>query len=441
MADTDTIRPMIKSQETPSLLPVEGGLREYAGPTSTFISNMKQPVHRWFRYSAGFSADWVKEVITQHRAQSCALLFDPFAGSGTTVLAAQECGVNAVGIESHPFVLRIAKAKLAWSESIERFSKYSDEILALARRQGGDTRGYSKLIYDCFPEDSLHDLDALRRAWLDRDDDSPSSLLGWLALTKILRECSPVGTSQMELIQPKKKKKNVSRPFEAFTHQVSHMLGDMSLFRRNHTIQGGEIHRDDARTCSLISDASVSLALTSPPYINNFDYADATRLEMTFWREIKGWGDLQHSVRQYLVRSCAQHMSYQEQSLTEILNSETLLPIKDELHSVCFSLSNERLKHGGKKNYHLMTAAYFLDMAAVWLALRRVCRDESRVCFVVGDSAPYGIYVPVHEWLGRLAVAAGFKTFSFDKLRDRNIKWQNRKHRVPLCEGRLWVEG
>jgi hypothetical protein len=26
-------------------------------------------------------------------------------------------------------------------------------------------------------------------------------------------------------------------------------------------------------------------------------------------------------------------------------------------------------------------------------------------------------------------------------MRDRNVKWENRKHRVPLVEGRLWVEG
>jgi hypothetical protein len=63
------------------------------------------------------------------------------------------------------------------------------------------------------------------------------------------------------------------------------------------------------------------------------------------------------------------------------------------------------------------------------------------VCFVVGDSAPYGVYVPVERWLGELALAAGFHSYSFEKTRDRNVKWKNRKHRVPLKEGRLWVEG
>jgi hypothetical protein len=49
--------------------------------------------------------------------------------------------------------------------------------------------------------------------------------------------------------------------------------------------------------------------------------------------------------------------------------------------------------------------------------------------------------VPVIEWFGKLALAAGFKSWTFEKLRDRNIKWKNRKHRVPLCEGHLWLRG
>ena len=88
-----------------------------------------------------------------------------------------------------------------------------------------------------------------------------------------------------------------------------------------------------------------------------------------------------------------------------------------------------------------MIAAYFKDMAEVWLALRRATAKGALVCFVVGDSAPYGVYVPVDRWLGELAVAAGFKSFEFEKTRDRNLKWKNRKHRVPLHEGRLWVKG
>jgi hypothetical protein len=118
-----------------------------------------------------------------------------------------------------------------------------------------------------------------------------------------------------------------------------------------------------------------------------------------------------------------------------------LAPLGTELASVCEELATVRLGKGGKKTYHLMVACYFLDLARVWHALRKTCDSPCRVCFVVGDSAPYGVYVPVHDWLGRLAVAAGFRGFRFERIRDRNTKWKNRKHRVPLCEGRIWVEG
>jgi hypothetical protein len=124
-----------------------------------------------------------------------------------------------------------------------------------------------------------------------------------------------------------------------------------------------------------------------------------------------------------------------------LLEDSIVSPIRDDLVRVCRQLEAERHNHGGKKTYHLMIAAYFLDMAATWQTLRRVCRRPSSVCFVIGDSAPYGVYVPVMEWNGALALAAGFTSFTFEKTRDRNVKWKNRKHRVPLCEGRLRVEG
>ncbi len=76
------------------------------------------------------------------------------------------------------------------------------------------------------------------------------------------------------------------------------------------------------------------------------------------------------------------------------------------------------------------------------MAAFKICLQKgATVCFVIGDSAPYGVYVPVDEWLGRLAVAAGFKEFYFEKTRDRNVKWKDingNTHKLDIvieCEG------
>src|SRR5438552_7964059 len=82
--------------------------------SSTFSDNLSMPVHRWFRYSAGFSAQWVRDLIELQQVKGNLKVLDPFAGSGTVVLEAECCNAQAIGIEAHPFVARIAQAKLAW---------------------------------------------------------------------------------------------------------------------------------------------------------------------------------------------------------------------------------------------------------------------------------------------------------------------------------------
>jgi hypothetical protein len=227
----------------------------------------------------------------------------------------------------------------------------------------------------------------------------------------------------------------------AFASKSAMFASDMEL--RQRLIHGpcAEIRQEDARTSASLPEKWADLIVTSPPYANNYDYADATRLEMTFAGEIGGYGELQKAVRGYLVRSCSQHVAPIRSTIEEILSDRRLTPIRSEISEVCRLLSIERLTHGGKKDYDTMIAAYFSDMAKIWRTLRRVSNSGSLVCFVVGDSAPYGVHVPVDRWLGELALAAGFKSFRFEKTRDRNVKWKNRKHRVPLQEGRLWIEG
>ena len=409
------------------------------GATSTFIRNMKLPVHGWFRFPAGFSAQWVLSVVSDaQRAVPGLRLFDPFAGVGTTVLAGEEAGVGAIGLEAQPFVQRIAHAKLMWHVSPKTFERAANEVLKHARLLRGRVPEYPPLIRKCYPEESLAALHRLKTAWQESGDDEPTSQLVWLAVASILRACAPVGTAPWQYILPNKGAKAVA-PFRAFTLQVRRMADDMRQRQAAGVQPRGQVLLGDARQCEPVSDRSVDLVVTSPPYANNYDYADATRLEMTFFGEVESWADLHNAARHGLVRSCSQHFSKGAAELDDLLADLAQTPIQGPAEQACRALAKVRLTHGGKKQYHLMVAAYFGDMLHVWTSLRRVCKDGASVCFVIGDSAPYGVYVPVHEWLEELALYVGFRECRFEKIRDRNVKWKNRKHRVPLCEGRLWV--
>jgi DNA modification methylase len=407
--------------------------------SGTFIDNNKLPVHQWFKYSAGFSAEWVESVIKDHKLNENNVVLDPFAGSGTTNIAADHVGVRSFGVEAHPFVSRIAKSKLLWNSAVIEFQNFSKEVLQGAKKLRKRDVNYPPLIHKCYSDEILEKLDRLRRSWEKQNDGSDKSELTWLVLTSILRVSSSAGTAQWQYVLPNKTKKKVTDPFDAFELKIQIMVSDMMGFQRT-SKSLATILPIDARQMDSIPDSSIDIVITSPPYANNYDYADATRLEMSFWGEIESWGDLHDSVRKYLICSNSQHASKEKLQLEELYESKHLYPIKEDLVEVCNKLSEERLLHGGKKHYHTMIAAYFLDLSRVWQELARVCKKQSTVCFVIGDSAPYGIYVPVEKWFGRLSIAAGFESFSFEKLRDRNIKWKNRKHRVPLHEGRLWLK-
>jgi hypothetical protein len=408
--------------------------------SSTFVDNMRLPVHGWIRYSAGFSAEWVQSVIREVGSGSAPRVFDPFAGSGTTLLAAEQLGIESCGVEAHPFVARMAEAKLAWRSDPESFRSLTKRIKVTASSMAVDLAPYPKLIRECYDHETLSGLDRLRQAVAALDDDSSSAKLAWLALTGILRKCSHAGTAQWQYILPKKSKSAPQSPDAAFDNLSRTMYRDMLGFA-DRSVPAAQLIRGDARTCEGVPDRFANLVVTSPPYPNNYDYADATRLEMSFFGELRSWSELQAKVRCHLLRSCSQHVPERTINLQEVLTDPVLDPIRAEIADVCGQLATIRLTKGGKKTYHLMVACYFLDLAKVWLSLRRVCDSPCNVCFVIGDSAPYGIYVPVIDWLGRLAIAAGFHSFRFEQTRERNVKWKNRKHRVPLCEGRLWVQG
>ncbi|WP_017305093.1 DNA methyltransferase [Spirulina subsalsa] len=409
--------------------------------SGTFTDNMKLPIHRWFRYSAGFSAAWVEQMITEFKPQ---MILDPFAGSGTVSIAADQLGVKSFGVEAHPFVYKLAKAKLAWTVNPSHFLQAATELKKLALTlKLKPSNDLPDLLKKCYQDDNLADLLNIKQAYFDLAPSYTENLqiLLFLAISAILRPSSHVGTAQWQYILPNKRKAKTCNPFDALDKQIALMAEDMNYLQSIAKSSQAVFLQEDARTLKNIPHHSIDLVITSPPYANNYDYADATRLEMTFWGEVKSWGDLHHVVRQFLIRSSSQHAAKDRLLLESLVQESILEPIRGELIPICQELAIIRETKAGKKAYHTMIAAYFNDLGLVFHALRQVTKSDSNLCFVVGDSAPYGLYVPVQKWLGKLALAAGFKSWSFEPIRQRNTKWKNRKHNVPLQEGRLWING
>lgn len=411
----------------------------------TFVNNMSLPIHRWFRFSAGYSATWAADTIDMFLSSMdlrTATILDPFAGSGTTLLAASSTGSQSIGWEAQDLIYRIADAKLQCVHA-SAFDLRTAAQTIVRRASQIDIRWQfadePALLMKCYSEQALLALRTLQTTLMATKATTSSSIwkLLWLALVSILRPTSHAGTAQWQYIQPSKSKSNVLNVREGFLAKVEQLAYDIDTMST--TLTGSmNVTLHDARLSSSVPANSVDLVLTSPPYANNYDYADATRLEMTFLGEVSSWSDLKR-IREPLIHACSQHMA--GYNADAAIADPLLSPIAEQLYPIYEQLSRVRLERGGRKAYHSMLVAYFHDMASVWANLRRLVRPGGRALFVVGDSAPYGVYAPVDMFHGELALAAGFSSYKFSKIRDRNIKWKNRKHRVPLKEGILEVQG
>ena len=422
----------------------------------TFKDSLRAPIHRWFKYPAGYSYKLVHEAFKFFDIRPGNWVLDPFSGCGTTLIEAKKAGINSIGIEAHFFVHWVAETKLFWDFNLgELHASIHHELNAIKQllEQGLPTSVdlsciFPPLVHKCYSPEVLGQLYLIREYIAQEIEPGPYQNLLKLALTDTLRTVSSAGTG-WPYIAPNKRKQAQYDVFTAYKDQLWLMYQDLAttigLGTECQTLNILGDARKRLKTTEgedLIQDAMIDLAITSPPYLNNYDYADRTRLELYFFGLARTWGEITDKIRDQLMIA----------STTQVRRSEfdpdhpLIDGIKDcapalyeELTVKIKLLSERRLKKGGRKDYDFMVAGYFNDMYQTLVEAARVLKPGGTYLLVLGDSAPYGVYIPTYEYLGRLACGIGFAEYRIEELRKRGGKWKKnpQRHSVPLHESLL----
>ncbi len=241
----------------------------FNGRSGAFGDNMSLPIHRWYRYSAGFSADWVRWLVHErcNNLDTFSVL-DPFSGVGTTLLACEAEGIQSWGFETHPFVHRIATAKLRGihvdlSQLRSMLEQFVNHVSASPLVE---LNAIPPLLSKCYKPEALSLLLTMRDLFLaEFDKKTPESELLWLMLTAILRVCSGAGTAQWQYVLPKKSKSGVQGPLVAFQVKASEILQDVEYAQRNGWSARSSVLLTDARAPQNCSQVQVDAVVTSPP--------------------------------------------------------------------------------------------------------------------------------------------------------------------------------
>lgn len=438
-----------ESVEMDQLLPSNNLSRANLG---TFQDSLRAPVHRWFTYPAGFSYKAVEEAFRAYRMKPGMTAYDPFAGTGTTNIVSQQKGINSFGVEAHPFIQFVARTKLYWDFDYSVLLREIDTLVESIQAAIDSQRAtdlpvdtlFPELVCKCYSREKLAQLYLCREA-ITGLTATHFQDLAKLALTNVLRSAADVATGWPYIAPGKVKNASKSNGkgniVKVLRDQLYQMYSDLlqisqsSIWGASTTLIAG-----DAREYHEgIEGNSVDLAFTSPPYLNNYDYADRTRLEMYFWGEATTWGDITKKVRTQLIMSATTQIgrsNYDEADLLSEDFKQTAPLVAAELKTKIGTLSERRLTKGGKKSYDILVAGYFNDMLQVVRETYRVLKPGSSFLLILGDSAPYGIYIPTDIYLGEIGRAIGFARYEVEELRTRGGKWKDnpQRHDVPLKE-------
>lgn len=393
----------------------------YEANISNSIDYNKMPRFRWYNYKEGFSSSLVEEALDSVKIKENDFVFDPFNGNGTVTLTASLKKINSVGVEVNPFVAFMSRTKLInWSS--KDLSKDIQLIINKANKSG-----VSELLeYSTFSELSG------KEKWLFNSDVLNSFEGGWdatLRLQKNKRQllqlaligaamdnCNAAKDGKCLKYKPNWREKKFSKYsfLESFKNRMNIIIADLEVSKVS---RNAIIINADSRSAIVKIPHQYKLSITSPPYLNSFDYTDIYRPELFLGKFIKGNEDLK-KLRYRTIRS----------------HVEIKLPeLKIKNYGSIFQKTYNSIvqdDHLWDKQIPLMIQSYFDDMDTILTSLYHKAKKGGQLWLVVANSIYSGIEIPVDLILAEIGSRKGWKMKKIEVL--RYIQRRKTKHNGNL---------
>jgi hypothetical protein len=250
--------------------------------------NDEHPVHRWFRFKEGYAAELLGTVLaTLDLPTNRELtLLDPFCGSGTTLLSAENLRANGwsfrgLGIEVNPFIAFVANTKINWSRiNPRRMCEAGEVALKVSEHTHVPLPELTSISEGrCISRTIARRLIGLRDAIeKTRYTADRNGLL--LGLAASIEPLSKVRKDGRALRIVSKSPINFEETIRARWHEIASDVASQPANLRSKANMA--IVRGDGRRpveAGVLAE-SVDLIVTSPPYPNNIDYTEVYKLEL-----------------------------------------------------------------------------------------------------------------------------------------------------------------
>ena len=407
------------------------------GPTNGHTTNrFTDGVFGWYQYIQDFTGQFALYWLNRLARQGD-VIWEPFSGSGTTLVASKMLGFESHGYDISPFMVDVAKAKVDWTAGPDEIEKGLEKVLATIPRtwepsipnttrwqEYKATFGNVPTVYPNDPKLWKWMAPTVARRFsrligaINSIDDYRIRLFLRLAAASVL-----VPASNM-VFRP-----NISyqsKPYldfpvvNAFEKRARVMVRDYSAVYGMQSRTQSRIHMGDAR---YEGPVTADLIFTSPPYPNDMEYVHQTRLELAllnYVQELRDLTDLKKRMISSSVKLVYRSNDWQKSHGLKIAE------VREVSKAIAATLEG---KNWGW-NAADMVAHYFGGMRRVLANWIQRLNPGGRAAIVIGDSAFNGVKVPTDRLLIECARAAGFLVEDTETLRRR---WNN-KHGIELQE-------
>jgi len=392
-----------------------------------FMENRKAPVHRWVPWIAGFSGAFVDSVLAAYLGhRKSALVLDPFAGVGTTLIQSAMRGHNVVGFEINPYAALAAEAKLKALRVKTKTFDSAIEAMRLDARSWRNGRVATAVAPQAFQSripfysenvknQVLHALAFTAKITDDRVRKLFQIAFGSVMVSFSNYTYEPSLSTRVGAGKPLIEDADVAA---TLLEKLRHMRADIEWLRSEaiKTRPGnGKVYSEDFFTGNpRVESGSVDLMLTSPPYLNNYHYARNTRPQL-YWLG--------------LISSPEEQRPLEERNFGtfwQIAREKDDVPLAVEhrglqrILAVLRKLNPEKGQYGGRgwANY---AASYFNDCDRFLTVLKRVLAPGGTGVIVVGNSILQGVNVPVQDLIGDIAKMHGLAVEGIYRLRNKRV--------------------
>ncbi|MGB9721278.1 MAG: DNA methyltransferase [bacterium] len=357
--------------------------------------------HGYHRYPAKFIPQLAARLITEITKPGD-LVVDPFMGSGTTLVEAKILGRPSVGVDINPVAVLIAQAKITpivpdvlnlhftklaetiWHmESAQLFT-----VTETAVKYQAKTPDIDRIDYWFRPKTKKKLSILFEKITGIKDDKVRTFFL--CGFSNILKNCSI--WMQKSNKPTRDFSKIIPDPYTIFLKHVKRMIMKnaefWNLLQKNDTINViAKPLCADARKVP-VDDDSVSLVVTSPPYVTSYEYADLHQLSAL-------WFNFTNSLPEFRQRFIGSSANGTQRSAYYI-NSKLGKEIVNQLCN----------KRTGKSSE---VAKYFHEMRESFLEMKRYLKPGGKACIVIGDTCFRGVPVLNAEVFVEQMQNVGFK--------------------------------